>query len=151
MKRILAIVMLAALTGSARAESPEAYYLRVTQQNREAMKAAYARHDAVKARMGDRTVRGTRTENSAIAKTRFGGGVGYGGFGGEGGYAGYSNPYVGASNNGFNYGFGFTTPGNASQVSERDTSATYEKVWYDDAWYGGPVEVLNPFCPPENQ
>ena len=135
------------LCATASAASPESYYLWAMQQNQQALKAAYARHDAVKARVGDRTVRGTRSTESAKVRHRFGGGVGAGGFGGDGGYAGYNS--MSNSGFGFHYGYGFGQPGNNSETTETGASSSYEKVWHDDAWYGGPVEVLNPFCPPE--
>jgi hypothetical protein len=135
------------LCATASAGSPESYYLWATQQNQQSLKAAYARHDAVKARVGDRTVRGTRSTESAKVTHRFGGGVGAGGFGGDGGYAGYNS--MSNSGFGFHYGYGFGQPGNHSETTETGASSSYEKVWHDDAWYGGPVDVLNPFCPRE--
>lgn len=146
MNILLLLICLAAPLASA--ESPETYYLRVTQQNRRSLEAAYQRHAKVKARLGDRSVRGTRTVESTDSDRRFGGGVGYRGYGGQGGYAGYSDQFVGGGF-GFNYGYGFGQPGNSSQTGGTTTATTYEKVWHDNAWYGGPVEVLNPFCPPE--
>lgn len=131
------------------AESPEAYYLWATQQNRATLRAAYAKHDAMKARLRDRTVRGTRTIELSTLNKRFGGGVGYGNYGGQGGYAGYSGQYVGGGGFGFNYGYGFGQPGNSSHTGEHTSITAYEKVWHDEAWYGGAVTFLNPFCPPE--
>lgn len=147
MRTILALLAVPLLVTPVAAESPEAYYLWATQQNQAVMKAAYARHAEAKARIGDRTVRGTRTIESSTITNRFGGGVGYSGLGGAGGYAGYSGTSAGGF--GFHYGYGFGQPGNNASTAGTDTKTTYEKVWHDEAWYGGPVDVLNPFCPPE--
>lgn len=128
--------------------SPAEFHAWATAQNEQVRRDASTRNSVTRVGLGDRTVRGTVSEESTASKQRFGGGVGYGGFGGEGGYAGYSNQYVG-NTFGFNYGFGFNQPGNASQTSQSGQSKTYEKVWYDNAYYGGSVTIVNPFCPPE--
>lgn len=127
--------------------SPEEFHAWAVRQNELVAKQAHDRDHALKSKYGDRTVHGTISEESTKVENRMGGGVGFDGFGGQGGYAGYSQQ-MNPAGIGFNYGYGFSNPGNATQVKTSGTSKSYEKVWYDNSYYGGTVTVINPFCPP---
>lgn len=127
--------------------TPEEFHDWAVAQNKLVTSRAHHRNETVKSKLGDRSVRGTITMEKTSGSHRLGGGVGWGGYGGEGGYAGYSNQFQPISN-GFNYGFGFSNPGNTSQTSHNASSISYEKVWYDNSYYGGTVTIINPFCPP---
>lgn len=140
-------IVVPTLPDEAKAMSPAEFHAWAIQQNDRVRNEANTRNAATRVGIGDRSVHGSISQESTISKQRFGGGVGVGGFGGQGGYAGYSNQYVG-NTFGFNYGFGFNQPGNASQTSQSGASKTYEKVWYDNSYYGGSITVINPFCPP---
>jgi hypothetical protein len=87
------------------------------------------------------------TESSGSSRTQYGGGYGAGGVGGAGGYLGYGNQ-VSSGFGGIGRGFANFT-GNNMQNTHQDTGRSYDMTWPDlDDNGGGPLLIINPYCPP---
>jgi len=117
--------------------------------NAEAAHKCEEKHDRIKAKVGDLTVRRKIITKKSLNRTRYGGGVGYNGFGGAGGYAGYSESIAGTAGGIgatiYNFGFGYANPGNAKREELDEEIDEREIIYPDRNYYGGPLTIRNPY------